>query len=98
ATSPVRKARLSVAGALPPARIPIEALIAPRRMSTMAIAVGISVTLHAIALTLHFTIGSGRDHDSNPPLEVALVNAKSASKPVKADLLAQANLDGGGNT
>ena len=98
AMSPVRKARLSVAGALPPARIPIEALIAPRRMSTMAIAIGISVTLHAIALTLHFTIGSGRDHDSNPPLEVALVNAKSASKPVKADLLAQANLDGGGNT
>jgi protein TonB len=98
ATSPVRKARLSVAGALPPARIPIEALIAPRRRSTMAIAIGISVALHAIALTLHFTIGSGHDHDSNPPLEVALVNAKSASKPVKADLLAQANLDGGGNT
>ncbi len=64
----------------------------------MAIAIGISVALHAIALTLHFTIGSGHDHDSNPPLEVALVNAKSASKPVKADLLAQANLDGGGNT
>ena len=32
------------------------------------------------------------------PLEVALVNAKSVSKPTKADILAQANLDGGGNT
>lgn len=31
-------------------------------------------------------------------LEVVLVNSKSASKPVKADALAQANLDGGGNT
>jgi protein TonB len=32
------------------------------------------------------------------PLEVALVNAKSVSKPTKADILAQAHLDGGGNT
>jgi len=36
--------------------------------------------------------------DREPPLEVALVNAKSKSKPSKADILAQANLDGGGNT
>jgi protein TonB len=98
AAAPLRKANLAVAGALPPARIPLEALIAPRRVSTMGIAIGISIALHAIALSLHFTIGSGRDHDTNPPLEVALVNARSASKPTKADLLAQANLDGGGNT
>ena len=32
------------------------------------------------------------------PLEVTLVNAKSQAKPLKADALAQANLDGGGNT
>ena len=31
-------------------------------------------------------------------LDVVLVNAKSAAKPEKADALAQANLDGGGNT
>jgi protein TonB len=31
-------------------------------------------------------------------LDVVLVNAKTASKPSKADALAQANLDGGGNT
>jgi len=31
-------------------------------------------------------------------LEVVLVNAKSAKKPEKADALAQANLEGGGNT
>ena len=49
-------------------------------------------------MTLHFTIGAGRLNDNGPPLVVALVNAKSASKPVKADILAQANLDGGGNT
>ena len=33
-----------------------------------------------------------------PPLEVVLVNAKSASRPLQADALAQRNLDGGGNT
>ena len=32
------------------------------------------------------------------PLQVVLVNTKSKSRPVKADALAQANLDGGGNT
>jgi protein TonB len=96
--APARRARLAVAGALPPARIPLEALIAPRRTKTISIAIAISIALHAIALSLHFTFGSGRDRDSRPPLEVALVNAKSASKPVKATLLAQANLDGGGNT
>ena len=31
-------------------------------------------------------------------LDVVLVNAKTAAKPEKADALAQANLDGGGNT
>lgn len=32
------------------------------------------------------------------PLQVVLVNTKSKSSPSKADALAQANLDGGGNT
>ncbi len=32
------------------------------------------------------------------PLQVVLVNSKSESKPVRADALAQYNLDGGGNT
>jgi protein TonB len=36
--------------------------------------------------------------DRGPLLEIALVNAKSDSKPTKADILAQAHLDGGGNT
>ncbi len=36
--------------------------------------------------------------DRTPSLEVALVNARSPDKPSKADVLAQANLDGGGNT
>lgn len=34
----------------------------------------------------------------NQPLQVVLVNSQSRSRPQKADALAQANLDGGGNT
>jgi protein TonB len=36
--------------------------------------------------------------DGQQPLEVTLVNARSPTLPQKADALAQANLDGGGNT
>jgi protein TonB len=32
-----------------------------------------------------------------PPIDVVLVNAKTESKPLQADVLAQVNLDGGGN-
>jgi protein TonB len=93
-----RKAQLAFAGALPPARIPPESLHAGKRVSTVGIAIGISIALHAVAMVTHFTFGSGRVMDNGPPLQVALVNAKSASNPTKADILAQSNLDGGGNT
>jgi protein TonB len=33
----------------------------------------------------------------NPPLDVVLVNARSATAPLKAEVYAQANLDGGGD-
>ncbi|WP_082889177.1 energy transducer TonB [Methylovorus sp. MM2] len=36
--------------------------------------------------------------DRMPPLDIVLVNSKTESKPNKADLLAQANLNRGGNT
>ena len=36
--------------------------------------------------------------DQLKPLEVTLVNTKTTTRPQKADALAQANLDGGGNT
>src|SRR5439155_10557938 len=50
-------------------------------------------------LALHFSPFDLTKFDRNgPPLEVALVNAKSQSKPTKAEILAQAHLDGGGNT
>ncbi len=65
----------------------------------LTIAIGGSVLLHAIAMAIHFSPVEFPKFDRNtPPMEVALVNAKSKSKPTKAELLAQAHLDGGGNT
>lgn len=59
-----------------------------------------SIALHALVL---FGIAivlpkPNSKADFMQPLHVVLVNSKSKSKPVKADALAQANLDGGGNT
>jgi protein TonB len=64
----------------------------------LATAIAGSIFLHAFVLALKFSPFDLSALDRSPPLEVALVNAKSKSKPTKADILAQANLDGGGNT
>lgn len=64
-----------------------------------ALALLASVLLHALVLSIHFQFPDAlRKFSSAPPLEVVLVNSKSRSRPVKPDVLAQANLDGGGNT
>ena len=58
-----------------------------------------SIFLHAVVLAMRFApIDFAKSERNDSPLEVALVNAKSVSKPTKADILAQAHLDGGGNT
>jgi protein TonB len=64
----------------------------------MQVAVGVSVVLHAFLIFgVSFKLPDPPKLD-NQPLEVTLVNAKSPSKPLTADALAQASLDGGGNT
>lgn len=58
------------------------------------------------SLALHFLVLFGvsfkapemKKSSAAASLEVVLVNTKSASRPLKADALAQANLEGGGNT
>jgi protein TonB len=66
---------------------------------SFTLALGLSILLHAVALSIHFKLPDIiRDKYISPPLEVVLVNSKTRAKPVKADVLAQANLDGGGNT
>jgi hypothetical protein len=96
---PRRTARIAPAGALPPAYIPPEALASPRHDKLMTYALTGSLLVHAIVLSIHFSpFDLSKLIDKGPPLEVALVNAKTAAKPTKADILAQAHLDGGGNT
>ncbi|HSS69506.1 MAG TPA: TonB family protein [Casimicrobiaceae bacterium] len=58
-----------------------------------------SILLHLFVFAIKFSPFDLTMLDRNgPPLEVALVNAKSTTKPTKAEILAQAHLDGGGNT
>ena len=64
----------------------------------MAIAIWVSLLVHAGILTMHFEPEIKKFVNKLPTLEVVLVNAKTKSAPEKADLLAQANLDRGGNT
>jgi protein TonB len=61
-------------------------------------ALGVSLALHAVVLAVHFKLPEAiRWKAENQPLEVVLVNAKTKERPSKADVLAQANLDRGGN-
>ena len=65
----------------------------------LAASVGASILLHAILLSVHFRFPDTlRWKSANQPLEVILVNSKTREKAARAEALAQANLDGGGNT
>jgi protein TonB len=62
------------------------------------LATGISLVAHGLLLAVHFVSPKNfKVEPADPGLEVILVNAKHAKAPLKADALAQANLDGGGN-
>ena len=63
----------------------------------MMIAVAFSVVAHAALLAVRFVAPDAfKLQPADPGLEVILVNAKHAQRPLKAEALAQANLDGGG--
>jgi protein TonB len=66
---------------------------------SFTLALVLSILLHALALSIHFKLPDIiLDKYLSQPLEVVLVNSKTRAKPARADVLAQANLDGGGNT
>jgi periplasmic protein TonB len=60
-------------------------------------ALGLSIALHAMLMVVHFSMPEPRTRTANEPLEVVLVNARTRERPVRADVLAQSNLDRGGN-
>lgn len=62
-------------------------------------ALSASIVLHAIILSVRFGLPDPTRFRMPPQtIDVVLVNSKSATKPAKPDVIAQANLDGGGNT
>ncbi|BCN40567.1 energy transducer TonB [Alicycliphilus denitrificans] len=69
-----------------------------RRLSTLQIALGLSIAIHALLLTVRFIDPERFDRVfQDTPLEVILVNAKSSERPDKAQAIAQASLAGGGD-
>jgi protein TonB len=64
----------------------------------LAMALSISIVLHAIVLSIHFKLPDTLRRLAPSQLEVVLVNSKTRSRPTRPDVHAQANLDGGGNT
>jgi len=69
-------------------------------VASMQVALVASIAIHSVAIglvgfTLIRALGNNEPHNV---MDVVLVNSKSPTKPTKADALAQANLDGGGNT
>lgn len=64
----------------------------------LVMALTVSIGLHITVLAVRFVDPEFmRVRTTDPPLEIILVNAKSAARPGKAEALAQANLDGGGS-
>ena len=78
---------------------PVPVSVAPGMSPLLRWTLAASVGVHLIVLSLHFELPKlFKAPAVSPPLEVSLVNAKTTSKPSQSDFLAQANLDGGGNT
>ena len=68
-----------------------------RSFSTLQIALGVSVAVHAALLTVRFVDPEAFNRVfQDTPLEVILVNAKTNEQPDKASAIAQANMAGGG--
>ncbi|MDD5478483.1 TonB family protein [Rhodoferax sp.] len=69
-----------------------------RRLSTLQIALGASLAVHAALLTVRFVAPETFNRVfEDTPLEVILVNAKTNARPDKAQAIAQASLAGGGD-
>ncbi len=68
-----------------------------RKFSTLQFALGASIAVHAVVLSVRFVDPEAFKRVlEDTPLEVILVNARGDEKPVKAQAIAQASLAGGG--
>lgn len=69
-----------------------------KNSTPFAIAIWFSIVVHAVLLAVKFEPEIKGAIKRLPSLEVVLVNAKTEQAPENATLIAQANLDRGGNT
>jgi protein TonB len=69
-----------------------------KTFSAISIALWVSILIHATILAVKFEPEIKKFAERLPSIDVVLVNAKTKNAPDKADVLAQANLDRGGNT
>jgi len=76
-----------------------RSMIALGKHGRMRVAVALSLLIHLVLMFgISFKLPDLSQIATQQPLEVTLVNARTQTRPQKADTLAQANLDGGGNT
>lgn len=68
------------------------------RRHPFSYALGLSILAHLIFLSFRWGIGEIENRRLNTPLSVVLVNASNSVAPKQANKLAQADLNGGGNT
>ena len=80
--------------------LPSDFMVAPPPASgdVLPVTLAVSVVVHAFLLLITFAPPAFNPSNIVSQLEVVLVNSKHTSRPNKADALAQANQDGGGNT
>ena len=64
----------------------------------LAMALSLSIVFHAIVLSIHFRLPDTLRGIAASQLDVVLVNSKTRARPDQPDVLAQASLDGGGDT
>lgn len=74
----------------------LAAMTASQRNLTLALAA--SLLLHGIVLSIRFHLPEALLRNTENVLDVVLVNSKHARKPRNAQVYAQANLDGGGES
>jgi len=76
-----------------------DLLSPPASNGVFTVALALSLVFHSVLLLITFGFPDSLASKMMPKsIEVVLVNSKSHTRPVKADALAQADLDGGGNT
>lgn len=77
-------------------RPPWRGLAEPRHR--LALAIGVSILLHAVLLMLRFAPPAPlKFAPSDPRLEVILLNAQTQARPTQPEVLAQADMVGGGD-